>query len=488
MHDEKQTRNHWALAAAALLALAVSGCHTFDTPTPPPVENYLHKPAASGLESANNPEAASRGMPGPGGLTNRSLTVDDCVRIALDQSPLHRAAREGVAAAAAFVGESRASYYPDLSATAGYSRWERHAFLPEGLGQPGMPSVIGPTDDWAAGLRARYTLFDSGERLARLRAALSRKAAVSADAEAVRQDIALAVHQAYYGHEAARVANSIAGKNLTRAEDHLRLAKERFDAGVAPQVDVLRAQVEASSARLSLVKADNLVRVSRGNLNTAMGLPVELPVAIAALEEKATPPADAELFRALDRAVHARPEIQAALQRIASERNSVAAARSAFGPKLRAEGQVGRRDEGFFPQDDDWLVGLTIEQPLFSGFARRYKLERTKAELSREEAQLEQLLLKVREEVWTAHSKLKEANDAVQAAKVLVEYAQESLRAARERYASGAGTIADLLDSETALFRAEASETEARWDYQTARAAFKRATGSLVSDGPARNG
>ncbi len=89
----------------------------------------------------------------------------------------------------------------------------------------------------------------------------------------MRQDIALAVHQAYYGHIAARVAHSIAGKNLTRAEDHLRLAKERFDAGAAPQLDVFRAQVEASDARLSLVKADNLVRISRGNLNTAMGLP-----------------------------------------------------------------------------------------------------------------------------------------------------------------------------------------------------------------------
>ncbi len=481
MHDEKRTFNNWSLAGAAMLALAVSGCHTFDTPTPPPVEDYLRKPALKS-ESATKAEAAPGAAPEQSHLTNRSLTVDDCVRIALDRHPLHRAAREGVAAALAFVGESKASYYPDLSATASYSRWERHAFLPNGLGQPGMPTTIGPTDDWAAGLRARYTLFDSGERLAQLRAALSRKAAVSEEADAVRQDIALAVHQAYYGHIAARVAHSIAGKNLTRAEDHLRLAKERFDAGAAPQLDVFRAQVEASDARLSLVKADNLVRISRGNLNTAMGLPVELPVDIAMQEETPEEPDASQLLPALDRAVRARPEVKAALQRVASGRSSVDAARSAFGPKVRAEGQVGRRDTGFFPQDDDWLIGISIEQPLFSGFSRTHKLERTKAELSREEAQLEQLLLQVRQEVWTASSTLKEANDAVRAAKVLVEHAQESLRAARERYASGAGTIADLLDSETALFRAEASGTEARWDYQIALATFKRAAGNLAPE------
>jgi outer membrane protein TolC len=481
MHDEKRTFNNWSLAGAAMLALAVSGCHTFDTPTPPPVEDYLRKPALKS-ESATKAEAAPEVAPEQGNLTIKSLTVDDCVRIALDKNPLHRAARDGVAAAMAFVGESKASYYPDLSASASYSRWERHAFLPNGLGQPGMPTTIGPTDDWAGGLRARYTLFDSGERLAQLRAALSKKEAASEEANAARQDIALAVHQAYYGHIAARVTHTIAEKNLTRAEDHLRLAKERFDAGAVPQVDVFRAQVEVSDARLSLVKADNLVRVSRGNLNTAMGLPVELPVDIAMQEENPEEPSESQLLPALDRAVHARPEVKAALQRVASGRSWVDAARSTFGPKVRGEGQVGRRDTGFFPQDDEWLVGISIEQPLFSGFARRHELDRAKAELSKEEAQLEQLLLQVRQEVWTAFSKLREANDAIRAAKVLVEHAQESLRVARERYASGAGTIADLLDSETALFRAEANETEARWDYQVALAAFKRATGNLVPE------
>jgi len=487
MHDEKRTPNNWSLAAGvAMLTLAVSGCHTFDTPTPPPVEDYLRKSALKS-ESTINAEVASRGTTGKRDLTNRSLTVDDCVKIALDKNPLQRAVREGVMAAEEFVGESKASYYPDLSANASYSRWERHAFLPNGLGQPGMPSTIGPTDDWAAGLRARYTLFDSGERHAQLRVALSRKEAASEEVEAVRQDIGLAVHQAYYGHVAALITHSIADKNLTRAEDHLRLAKERLEAGAAPQLDVFRAQVEASNAKLSLVKAENLVRISRGNLNTVMGLPVELPVEVAAEQDNSTEPNDADLLPALDRAIHARPEIKGALQRISASRSSVDAARSAFGPKLRAEGQVGRRDTGFFPQDDDWLVGILIEQPLFSGFARRHKLDRTKAELSQEEARLEQLLLQVRQEVWNAHSKLNEANDAVRSATVLVDHAQESLRAARERYASGAGTITDLLDSETALFRAEASETEARWDYQVAQASFKRATGNLVPDGIPRN-
>ncbi len=97
-------------------------------------------------------------------------------------------------------------------------------------------------------------------------------------------------------------------------------------------------------------------------------------------EETPEEPDASQLLPALDRAVRARPEVKAALQRVASGRSSVDAARSAFGPKVRAEGQVGRRDTGFFPQDDDWLIGISIEQPLFSGFSRTHNLERTKAE------------------------------------------------------------------------------------------------------------
>src|SRR5574340_1086728 len=100
------------------------------------------------------------------------LTVDAAVRIALDRNPRLRAAAEGVRVADEAVGEARAPYYPTLDASAGYTRWETHAYLPGGLA-PDLPSTIGPTNDWTAGFTGRYTLYDSGRRAADLRAALA---------------------------------------------------------------------------------------------------------------------------------------------------------------------------------------------------------------------------------------------------------------------------------------------------------------------------
>jgi outer membrane protein TolC len=468
----------------AFFGASLWGCAGVSYKTEPPrVETYVVR---SGIESTISTQNILLKQPAEGLSSNRikerPLTLEACVRIALDKNPLIRVTQEGVSAAKEAVGEARAPYYPELDASAGYSRWEKHAFLPNGLARPTIPSTIGPTDDWAGGLKARYLLFDSGERRTRLRAALSGKGVAEEDFNKARQDIALDVHQSYYSFISAMREQSVAKENLTRAEDHLRLARERKAAGAVPQADVVRAQVRVADEKLALVRAENLVRISRGNLNTSMGLLVEMDIEVEDLFEEVKSPEGIDIFRAFDRAIHARPEIKAALQRVGIAQSGVDSAKSSFGPKVKAEAGYGRRDADFYPKDPDWLVGITIDLPLFTGFSRVYHLGKKKAELLREEAEVSRVIQNVRLEVWTAHSKLKEAYEAIQAAEILVKDAQESVRLTRERYAAGAGTVTDLLDAETALSRATTTRVVTEWNYFIAKASFKRATGDLIAE------
>jgi outer membrane protein len=169
-----------------------------------------------------------------------------------------------------------------------------------------------------------------------------------------------------------------------------------------------------------------LVRIAVGDLNTAMGLPPELPLEIDAGLPEPAPPAPAEIHEALDMADRERPEIKAARRRVDAAGATLAAARSAFGPKVRAEGAFGWRDDDSVPHDKDWMASVSIELPIFTGFSRRHRVGRTKAELSREEAGLEALRLAVRQEVWAAHSRLQESRERVRAAEPLVRDARES--------------------------------------------------------------
>jgi outer membrane protein len=412
------------------------------------------------------------------------LTLQECIRIALETNPLPQAAAKGVLAAQEATGEALAPYYPDLGVQTGYARWQQRAFLPNGLSIPGrtIPSIIGPTDDWMAKLRTRYTLFDSGERRAQYQSAKARQGVAEEEKARTVQDLILGVHQGFYGLAAALETRQVAEKNLSQTREHLRLAKERKDAGAVPLADVLRVQVEAANSELSLVRADTLVRISKGNLNTVMGLPAEMPIVIAAKGEGIHSPDQINLTIAFEQAIQSRPELKAALKRIEATKGGVELAKSAYGPKVRAEGSYGRRDTELFPRDEEWLAGISIEWPLFTGFYRQHHLARAKAEVSKEEAEAKQLLLKVRQEVWTAHSKLKEAYEALQSTQALVQDAQESMRLAKERYEVGAGTITDLLDAQTALARALATQVEAEWDYYTAKAVFQRSIGRIQGE------
>jgi outer membrane protein TolC len=421
--------------------------------------------------------------------SNKPLSLQDCIKIALETNPIQQSAMMGVLAAKETAGEAKAPYYPELGLQTGYSYWQQHAFLPNGisslgslLGHP-IPTIVGPTDDWKAGIRARYTLFDSGERRANYQAALARQGVAEEERARVTQDLVLGVHQDFYGLAAAMETFSVAEQNLIRAKDHLRLAEERKAAGAVSQADVLRVQVEKANAELALVRAENLVRISEGSLNTVMGLPAERPLVIETKGEEISSLNSLDLSIALNQAIQNRPEIKAALKRIEAQQRGVQAAKSAFGPKVRAEGSYGWQDSNFLPKDEEWLAGISIEWPLFTGFFRKHQLDKAKAEVSREEAEAKQLLLKVRQEVWTTHARLKETFEVIQTAKVLVQDAQESMRMAKERYEAGAGTITDLLDAQTALVRALSTQVEAVWDYYIARAVFQRSIGKMQEEG-----
>lgn len=405
------------------------------------------------------------------------LDLDACVRIATDENPLVRAAREGVAAATEAVGVAAASYYPDIGIAAGYRRFDSHLFFPDEVSL--QDSNLGATDDWSGAVTVGYTLYDHGQRRAERDAALATRAASEDEAQRVRQDVVHAVHRAYFEVLSAQAAISAAETALERSRDHLQLASDRKEAGAAPRADVLRAQVEVANAELALVRATGAARVADGRLKTAMGLPLDLPLAIASRGDAVSPPDDADAAVAFERALEQRPELDAMRERVVAAAGQRRAIQGAYGPRIGAEGSFGWRDSEFFPEDQNWAAGVSFRLPLFTGFAKTHRIARAAAQRRGLEAEAEALVDRIRLEVWTAASNLTEAYDSVLQSAVVRDVAEESLEFARARYEVGASTIADLLDSESALSQADVAQVRAVLGYRLAQADLLRAQGDL---------
>jgi len=460
-----------------------AGCAQFQNPDVPAIERY--KPALRishpKLEGGMASPAPAGAQPPLAAAADQPLTLADCVRLALENNPRNRMAAENVKAAKEAAGQAASPFYPTIGVDGGGARWQKRIYLPTDIVPPGgsVPDTVGPTDDWNVEVSGRWMLFDSGERRAKLRAANASLGAAQADQVRVRQDLALAVNRAYFGFLIDAEMRTVARESFDRAEDHLRLASVRYTAGAVPEVDVLRTRVDVADARVGLVRAENQVDIGRGDLNTAMGLPVEKQLCIEKKTNSPVSPDVINLTNAFDQAVHNRPVLQAGLMRVAAARHAVDRAKSTFGPSVFADGSYGRRDADFFPQDTEWSARLGFEWPVFTGFLRVRELARTRAELAREEANIERQVQDVRQDVWLYYTRLKESYELIRAADVMVANANESLRSVRERYAAGASPVTDLLDAETALTRARAIQVQAHGNYYIARATFQWAVGDL---------
>ncbi len=410
------------------------------------------------------------------------LSLEACVTTALGQSPVELSAQLSTESATHSANAAKAPYYPTLGFNLAGSRWQRRIFLPSGLSFPGqpVPTIVGPTDDYSFSFGAAYTLFDGGERKAQLAAARAQQQKSVADAARTKQDLVLGVHQAFYALASAQAQLDVAQKSLARSEDHLRLARLRKEAGTVPLVDVTRAESEVASARLSLIRAENAVRMNRGRLATAMGLPASTSLDISPSVPLPEPPDDAQLQEADRRAQKDRPALLAAAQGVEAARQGVNLAHSSFSPKVSAAASYGREDASWYPQDQTWLVGVNVSIPIFTGFSRKENLAKAKVDLAKTETDARQAALVVREQVWDAFSGVRAAHEAILTAEALVASARESERLAKARYESGAGTISDLLDAETTLARAEASQVAADWDYRTSLAQFRWSYGDLT--------
>ena len=419
-------------------------------------------------------------VPAPGSA-NR-LTLRDCTRMAFAHSPLLKASAQNQTISRETVGEARGSYYPTLGIRGGVSRWQSHAFLPSGFSSPNLSSTVGPTDDWSAGGFARYMLYDGGVRRAGLEAQKAMESGVALDSESIRLDVVYDVHQAFYQVAVALELRTVASHSLSSVEAHLGIAKNRQAAGDTTEADVLRTQVEVDNAKAELIRTESLIRIAKGDLNAVMGLPAEMPVDIDSDQAALSCPADMNITNLLEQAIRTRPEIAAAQSAIAASHQQVQAVKSAFKPKIYADGSYGRRDDSASLEDEAWFAGISVELTVFEGFSTQHKLTRARAEVVKTEVGLERISLIVRKEVWAACARVQEARELVKATITQVHNAEESMRLMAARYQAGAGTVTDLLDVQTSLTAAEARHVQARWNCQQAQSSLGRATGTLTGE------
>ncbi len=406
-------------------------------------------------------------------LVGRTLSVGECVTIALEHNPRTAESWQGIRAAAARTGRAKADYLPTIGFTSSAARGETV--------QLDREVQLGTQNRYDGVFGLRWLIFDGGGREARVDAATAEVLAAGFRHNAALQDVALATVESYYRLLAARSFRQLAEETVRQRDYQLRMAEARYRVGVVSKSDVLRAETEKADAELNLVRARNAVEVAQGHLASAMGVSVSTSFQIADLPESHYEQQIDDVQVLLGEAADNRPELQTALAQVRTQEAGVRLAESRYWPALAVDTGLGWVGRSFPPDRRQWTVGAAIELPLFTGFDRNYQLHASKGDLDRTLAARQIVLQGVELEVWTAYWQAIEATQAIAAAERFVASAEESARVAEGEYKNGTGSIIGLIDAQTQRTVARDRLIQARLDWRTAIARLERAVGRSLT-------
>jgi outer membrane protein len=175
----------------------------------------------------------------------RAIALADAIELGKERRPFLKQARANVLSQLQQVRATAGQYLPTITTTGGY----------EWVSSPTNSSFDDISKGWIAQVQGSLPVWDSGAiagQVIQQRALLS-EAKITYDDD-VRQ-VELEIQQAYSNLQQNRELIQSQEKNVELAEEALRLAKARLDAGAGVQLDVLNAQVQLLTAQSTRLQA-----------------------------------------------------------------------------------------------------------------------------------------------------------------------------------------------------------------------------------------
>lgn len=402
-----------------------------------------------------------------------SVTLQEAVDRALAVNSQMVQARTSLGTAQYGTRQAYAAMLPSLAVSTGASY--------SGAGPRYEPSlgttVSSQSSSYSAGISSGMDLFAGGRNLAAVRSARASENAAEVTVVTRRFSVALSAKQAFFAVLRSQELIELNRRRIDQAEQNLRAADRRLQAGQATRSDVLRARLELSNARQALLEAQTQERTSMYALGQTVGVrgPVQ---ALSPASLEPTPLAlSPEALRAM--VADQSPTVESAAAQVSVAEAGLSQSRALYFPTISVSGGYNWSNDQLGINDGrtSWSTRLSLSYPLFNGLQREASVDRAHAQLSVAQAQADEVVRAAIAELEGLLASLELAQQRLAILEESVDVAREDFRVQQERYGLGAATILELVSSQTALAQAENNLINARYDYQIARAELEALVG-----------
>jgi outer membrane protein TolC len=431
------------------------------------------------------------------GRAQDPMSLKDAVRLALAKNPSVTASTATEKAAESRIAEARGGSLPKVNYSESWGRSDNPVFVFSSLlteHQFGEQNFqVGPLNrpdflnNFQSQVTADQTLYDAGQTKRAVRSAELGKGFTREDGRRIRMEVIAGVIRCYYDALLSTEQLNAAGQAMRSATADLERAQSVRGAGMSTDVDVLSIRVHLASVREQQIRRTADLDVARAALNDAIGLALDtarpLTTGLTPLNLPAGLLADYER-----NALSERPEARQVKLATSLAENQAATARSSLLPQVGAHAAFEADRQRFYDRGGvNWLVSIGLRWNLFNGFSDKARIEESRFELSRSEAEQERAGSAIRLQVRRAYADLRAANQRIEVARASVAEAEESLRITQNRYEAGMSNVTDLLRTETALLEARTRHLSAIHDQRIAAAALELAAGTLSADSEVLN-
>ncbi len=341
---------------------------------------------------------------------------------------------------------------------------------------PGIPGSVGPfgiTDLRATGSWNAIDLHT----IDNVRAASQNVKAAQFTYRDARDTVVLAVGANYLLTIANESRVEATAAELRAAQALYQLAADQETAGLAPNIDTLRARVQLQAQREALIEAQNDLEKQRIALARVIGLPIGQKFRLVN-RVPYHPLPEMDLQNAYARALQTRPDYQAALAALRAAQLSREAAWKQRLPSIDLAGEYGVLGTTPDSMSPNWTAAATLKIPIFQGGQVEADVQQTDAVLKQRQAQVDDMRGRIEQDVEDAILDLKAASQNVEVAKLGLDLAQQALGQSQDRFAAGVTNNVEVIQAQQQLASANDQYITSLYAHNIAKVLLARAIGN----------
>lgn len=433
------------------------------------------------------------------------LSLDDCIEIALKNSPAVKKSRYNWQLSKTDVALAKSAYFPTIGIGAGGDYSNSHTNTKNSTNRY-----------YSAEASVSQLIWNFGKTNSKIRMQQFNQIASEFNFDNTVLSTIYTVRNNYYAVLAAKAAMDVNRANVQINERNYQRTKAYFDEGIKSKIDLVNAEVYLSDSKVALVKSVNTYRNAMVKLNNSMYIAYapdyeikstetfnfkrnEIPVNLTKISEKrdlSELPANVEnatltssveklnvmenydfqpfpytFEEAVDIAVKNRPDLKAYENTLKAMKQSLLYIKRDYYPEITGTAGYGYRTT---LDSNSYNLGIAVKSSV-NIWGKKSEIDAGKIQVKLAQNEIDLLKQNIYFEVQSAYIDMVQLEKQIPLLAVKVRQTLENLELADGRYFVGIGDYIELQDAKVNYNNAQQAYVEAVYNYNVARANLEEA-------------